>query len=158
MDLNILANAHRVPLNLLVTLGHEIDPAAFGRQPAHIQISRHIPQSEVLPHCDAVISHAGSGSVLGALSHGLPSVLIPIGADQPLNADRCVRLGVGRALDALTASPDAIRTAVTAVLEDASYRKNAEALQDEFAALPDAAHAVRLLERLVTDPKPVLAD
>ena len=32
---------------------------------------------------------------MGALAHGLPSVLMPLGADQPYNARRCVALGVG---------------------------------------------------------------
>ncbi|MGH3451936.1 MAG: glycosyltransferase [Haloechinothrix sp.] len=43
----------------------------------------------VLPRCDAAVSHGGSGSVMGALAHGLPQVLFPMGADQPQNAARC---------------------------------------------------------------------
>jgi UDP:flavonoid glycosyltransferase YjiC (YdhE family) len=101
----------------------------------------------------AVISHGGSGSVIGALAHGLPSVLIPMGADQPLNASRCVDLGVARVLDALGAKPATVRAAVTSVLEDLTYRIAAERLRDEIAALPGPAHAVMLLERLAAEKR-----
>ena len=53
------------------------------------------------PALRLVVSHGGSGSVVGALAHGLPMVLLPLGADQPQNARRCAELGVARVLDAV---------------------------------------------------------
>ena len=102
----------------------------------------------ILPQCAVVVSHGGSGSVIGALAYGLPMVLMPMGADQPLNAARCAALGVGLALDAVAATPETVRAAVATVLADPSYRRAAERMRDEIAALPDPAHAVLLLERL----------
>jgi len=72
-----------------------------GARPANVQIERYVPQKHLLPHCQLVVSHGGSDSVLGALAHGLPMVLLPIGADQPLNAVRCHALGVARVLDVM---------------------------------------------------------
>jgi UDP:flavonoid glycosyltransferase YjiC (YdhE family) len=86
--------------------------------------------------------------MLGALAHGLPSVLLPMGADQPLNAARGEKLGIARALDAVTATPGDVREAVSAVLADPSYRRAAERLRDEIAVLPGPEHAVTLLERV----------
>jgi hypothetical protein len=103
------------------------------------------------PHCDAVVSHGGSGSVLGALAHGLPSVLIPLGADQPLNAVRCEALGVARVLDASTVTAESMREALLDVLENGAYRRRAEEIQAEIARLPDASHAIALLERLARE-------
>jgi MGT family glycosyltransferase len=145
----VLAGLRDLPINVIATVGREIDPAEFDPQPANIRIERYIPQTVILPLCAAVVSHGGSGSVIGALAHGLPSVLIPMGADQPLNAARCAALGVGLALDAVAATPEAIRAAVATVLENPGYRAAAERLRDEIAALPGPEHAVRLLEQLV---------
>jgi UDP:flavonoid glycosyltransferase YjiC (YdhE family) len=92
---------------------------------------------------------------MGALAHGLPSVLIPLGADQPLNARRCEQLEVALVLDALAITPQGVRAAVSTVLHDSKYRRNAEHLQDEIAALPPPALAVRLLERLAASKRPV---
>ncbi len=151
----VLSGLSELPINLIVTVGHHIAPAEFGPQPANVRIERYLPQASVLPYCDLVVSHGGSGSVIGALAHGLPSVLIPIGADQPLNAGRCSDLGVGRVLDAMKVTPENVGAAVSIVLEDSSYRKNAERLRDEIAGLPEAAHAVELLERLVAEKRPL---
>jgi UDP:flavonoid glycosyltransferase YjiC (YdhE family) len=151
----VLAGLRDLPLNVIATIGRDIDPAELGPQPAHIHVEQFIPQATILPHCDAVICHGGSGSVIGTLAHGLPMVLIPMGADQPLNAARCVELGVGQALDPLAATPESVRAAITAVLDDPSYRRAAERLRDEIAALPEPSYAVELLEQLVEQRRPL---
>ena len=153
----VLTGLRDLPINLLVTVGREIDPAELGPQPAHIHIERFIPQSAILPWCSAVVSHGGSGSVLGALAHGLPSVLIPMGADQPLNAARCADLDLARMLDPVQATPQSAREAVATVLADQTYRRAAQRLQAEIAALPEAVHAVTLLERLAAEKRPLTA-
>jgi UDP:flavonoid glycosyltransferase YjiC (YdhE family) len=145
----VLAGVRDLPVNLVVTVGPQIDPAELGDQPSNVRVERYVDQSLLLPHCSVVVSHAGSGSVLGALAHGLPMVLIPIGADQPLNAARCLQLGLAQVLDATAATPECIRQAVSEVLADPSYRRAAERIRDEIAGLPDASHAVSLLETLV---------
>ncbi len=144
----VLAGLAALRINLLVTVGREIDPAGFGVQPANVRIERFVPQAEILPHVDLVVSHGGSGSVLGALAHGIPLVVLPMGADQPLNAERIVALGVGRALDAVEATPVDVGAAVSSVLADAGYSAAARRMADEIAALPSPAIAVGLLEQL----------
>ncbi len=143
-----LAGLRDLPVNVVATVGEGIDPAEFGPQPANVRIERYIPQESILPKCSLVVSHGGSGSVLGALAHGLPMVLIPMGADQPLNAARCEQLGVGRALDPIAATPASVGEAVSIALADLRYRRVAERFRDEIAALPGPGQAVHLLECL----------
>ena len=142
--------------NVLLTLGSELDPQMFGDQPSHIHIERFVPQDTVLPYCDAVLTHAGSGSVNGALAHGLPMVLLPMGADQPWNAERCEALQVARVLDAFTATPQDICDALNDVLNNPTYRASAHRLRDEIATLPPPAYALGLLERLFTEKQPLI--
>ena len=80
------------PLNLMVAVGRNNEPDDSGPVPAHVRIERYVPQTLVFPRCDLVICHAGSGTVMAALAHGLPLVLVPLGADQPQNARRCAAL------------------------------------------------------------------
>jgi len=105
-------------------------------------VTRFIPQAGVLPRCRAVVSHGGSGTLLAALAHGLPSVLIPLGADQLVNAARAEELGVARVLPAVEATPGDVREAVEQVLADPAP---ARALRDEIAALPGPESAAQLL-------------
>jgi len=153
----ILAGLRDEPGTLIVTTGRDQDPAQFGPQPPHVHIERYIPQSLLFPRCDLIVCHGGWGTVLAALSVGLPLVLLPLGADQPQNAARCGTLGVGRVVGLEERTPEAIRDAVRAILANPSYRQNAEHIRDEMAALPGPEHAVALLERLARDKEPILA-
>ncbi len=150
----VLAGLRDLPIGLIVTVGRDLDPDELGRQPANVHVERFMPQAALLPHCDLVVSHAGSGSVLGALAHGLPMVLLPMGADQPLNAARCQALGVAAVLDAMSATPEMVRATVSRVLANAGSRMAAERIRDEIAALPGPDHAVTLLERLAAERAP----
>jgi MGT family glycosyltransferase len=153
----IVAGVRRLPVEVVVTVGRGLDPAELGAQPRNVHVEQYVPQSLLLPHCAAVVSHAGSGSVTGALEHGLPLVCIPMGADQPLNAARCTALGVGRALDAVALTPGDVFAATSAVLTEPGYRQAAARLQAEIAALPSVPYAVTLLERLAVERRPLLS-
>jgi UDP:flavonoid glycosyltransferase YjiC (YdhE family) len=130
---------------VIATIGRSNDPAALGPIPANAQVERFIPQSEVLPHCRVVVSHAGSGSTLGALAHGLPLLLLPQGADQFDNASACRDVGVARVLMPEEVGPDAIRAGVAELLDEPSYATNAKRIADEIRAMPDADELVRTL-------------
>ena len=144
----VLAGLRELPANIVVTVGGHVDPTDFGPQPGHIRIEQFIPQDEVLPHSDVVISHGGSGSLMGALAHGLPSILLPLGADQPHNAKRCAELGIGLVLDPVTVTPLEVRNTVATILADHAYRQAAERIRDEINALPGVGMAVPRIERL----------
>ena len=153
----IVGGVRDLPVDVVATVGRALDPEVLGPQPPNVHVERYIPQAQLLPHCRLVVSHGGSGSVIGALAHGLPMVVIPIGADQPRNAQRCRDLHVARVLHALEATPDRVRAATSDVLADPTYRLNAEGMRDEIAALPGPDHAVTLLERLAKERQPLLS-
>jgi len=139
-----------VDAEVLVTVGRDFDPADFGPQPDHVRVERFVPQAEVLRHTDLVVSHGGSGSLMAALAHGLPSVLLPLGADQPHNARRAEQLGLARTLDAASVSPDAIRRTVNDVLHDRTMIDRARRVADEIDRLPGIEQTVPLLEALAS--------
>jgi len=153
----VLAALRDEPVNLIVTVGRDNDPAQFGPQPLNVHIERFIPQSALLPHCDLVVHHGGFSTVTGALNAGLPMVVIPISADQPYNAACCAALGVGVVIEPDNVTPEAIRAAAREVMDTPSYRQKAEQVRDEMAALPGPEYAVTLLERLAEEKQPLLA-
>jgi UDP:flavonoid glycosyltransferase YjiC (YdhE family) len=144
----VLAGLHEVGRDVLVTVGDGIDPEELGVQPAHVHVATYVPLEAALPRCAAVVSHGGSGSVVATLAHGLPSVLLPMGADQPGNAARCEELGVARVLEAVTATPEDVAGTVRSVLEESSYRRAAERVREEIASLPGPDAAVERLNTL----------
>jgi UDP:flavonoid glycosyltransferase YjiC (YdhE family) len=144
----LLAGLAEVDADVLVTVGRTVDPAAFGPQPAHVRIEQYVPQAEVLRETDLVVSHGGSGSLTATLAHGLPSVLLPLGADQPHNARRAEELGVARILDAALATAAAVRRAVEEALDDDGIAGRARAVAAEIDGLPGVEATIPLLEGL----------
>ena len=151
----ILEGLREEPINLMLTVGRNGDPLEFGEQPANVHVERFIPQNLLLPQCDLVVTHGGSGTMLDALSHGLPMVIIPIAADQPVNAQLCVELGVARVVtpEGRTEMELAheIRKAAQEVLREPRYRQNAQRLQREMEELPGLEYPVALLETLAAE-------
>jgi UDP:flavonoid glycosyltransferase YjiC (YdhE family) len=146
-----------LPINLIVTVGRDLDPAFLGPQPPNVHVERYIPLSLLLRHCDLFVQHGGSGTVMAALAQGIPLVLLPLGADQPQNAERCAALGVARVIDPDGLSETKVRDAVLAVLYDPTYRTNAQQVRAEIAGLPGPEDAAQLLERLVATAEPHIA-
>lgn len=134
--------------SLVLTTGPQIDPAELGPQPPHIHLVRWLDQTVLLPFCNLVVSHGGSGTVAAALAQGLPQLLLPMGADQPFNAARCAALGVGLALDPVSATPEAIGAAARGLLADGPARRAAQAQAAAFATLPGQEVALTRLESL----------
>jgi UDP:flavonoid glycosyltransferase YjiC (YdhE family) len=143
----VIAALGRLRVAAVATVGRRLDPTALGSVPPNVLVAGFVAQDELLPSCDLVVCHGGSGSLLGAFSHGLPVVVLPLGADQPWNADRCEATGVGVVLDAAS-SADAIAGAIEHALATRSYRDVAESFARELGTYSTPAQAVEALEQL----------
>jgi UDP:flavonoid glycosyltransferase YjiC (YdhE family) len=114
--------------------------------------------SRLLATCDALVFHAGSGTMLAALAEGLPLVLLPVAADQPENADRCAAAGVGLVLEPSACSPEAVAEATARVLAEPGFREAARRARDEISTMPSPASVVPSLVALAAaGPDGVLA-
>jgi MGT family glycosyltransferase len=138
------------PLNLIVTVGPNNDPAALGPRPENVHIERYVPHTVLLPHCDAVICHGGAGTTTAALAHGLPVLLLPRGgASQRRTAEACVASGVGRMLVGSEVNDATVRATVRALLDAPGYRQRARGIADEIRHLPGPDEMARHLEQWV---------
>ena len=144
----VLAGLGELEVRVLVTVGPQADPAVLGSQPAHVRVERYVPQSLVLPGCDAVVSHAGSGTVLATLALGIPQLCVPQGADQYLNATAVASARVGVSLMPGEATSHAVRDAVANLLDDASFRDAAGRVSASIAAMPSPDDVAAVLETL----------
>jgi UDP:flavonoid glycosyltransferase YjiC (YdhE family) len=148
----LVAGLGMLDAEVLLTVGRDLDPRDVGPAPEHVRVERFVPHDEAVGGADVVVHHGGSGSLMTALAHGLPSVLLPLGADQPHNARRARELGVAEALDAASATPTAIGLAVGRALADASMRQRCERVAAELRALPGVGCAVAALHDAAQQP------
>ncbi|MBW3561249.1 MAG: hypothetical protein KY437_02005, partial [Actinobacteria bacterium] len=133
----------------VVTYGPSVDPAVLDLpDDEHVHVAQYVPQGPVLDRCDVAVTHAGTGTTLGALARGVPVVVIPLGADQHAHAGAIERLGAGLVLDHRELTPAAVSQAVSSVADDPSYRTAADELAQELASMPGPEHAVVALSEL----------
>jgi UDP:flavonoid glycosyltransferase YjiC (YdhE family) len=137
-----------LPAQIVVTVGDEADPAALGVLPDNVRVERWIPQAEILAQASAMIGHGGFGTTLGALLAGVPQVVVPLFADQPVNAERLAATGAG-----LVADPPVVRAAVERVLAEPSFRASAARVAREAFALPPIDAVGSLLAELAHTAK-----
>ena len=123
---------------VIATTGRRVDPDELGPVPKNAVVEEFIPQAALLGRADLLVSHGGSGTMLGGLVHGVPQVALPRGTDQPQNAALMARAGAGVVVAAEDYAVETIRSAVGEVHGNPGYRAAAEQLRDEISAMPDA--------------------
>ncbi|PYQ20811.1 MAG: glycosyltransferase [Acidobacteria bacterium] len=142
------------PVQVIMTTGSRRDPAslALGPVSGNVRIERWVPHRFLLPRTDVVVTTGGAGTVMTALEAGVPLVVVPTEWDKPENAQRVVESGAGVRISPRRLSPARLRAAVERVLQEPSFRGNAERLAAAFARYRGPARAAELLERLGSAP------
>jgi UDP:flavonoid glycosyltransferase YjiC (YdhE family) len=143
----VLDGLAQEPVSVVVTTGH-LSAEQLGDLPGNARVESYIPQATLLPHCSAVLHHAGAGTMFGAFAHGLPQVALPQAADNFVNADLLGRVGAGRVLRPGDVTREAVRSAVREVLDQVGYRTAAAGVAAEIEAMPspdDVANRLRAL-------------
>ncbi len=151
----LIAGLSPLDAEVVITTGTGVDPGSLGPLPENVHVERFIPQSLLLEHCDLVVSHAGFGTVLGAMRHGVPMVLMCLAADHWYNAERCAELGLARVVDRDAQSAQGLCELVSRALVDDQLQAGASAMKTAFADLPDVSEAVPLLEEVAREKTPI---
>ncbi|MEV4517834.1 nucleotide disphospho-sugar-binding domain-containing protein [Dactylosporangium sp. NPDC049525] len=117
-----------------------------------------LPHHVLLPTCDLFVHHGGSGSSMAALGAGRPQLVLPQMCDQFSIADRLTAAGVARSVAFADRSPDAVRTAVRALLADTAVTRRAGRVRDEIAALPAPPDVAATLAGLTNATRPGMVE
>jgi MGT family glycosyltransferase len=116
------------------------EPAEPLPAPANARVVDWVSYARTMPLCDAVVCHAGHGTLARALASGAPVVACPHAGDMAENAARIRWAGAGVSLPRRLMTPRGIRLAVRRVLGDPRYRRRAEEL-GAWATRNDGASA-----------------
>lgn len=115
--------------------------------PPNARLVDWVSYSRTMPHCDAVICHAGHGTVARALSFGVPVVACPAAGDMGENTARVSWAGVGIGLPRRLTTPRGVRLALRRLLAEPSYAQRAGAIARWSETHDGAACAADELER-----------
>jgi UDP:flavonoid glycosyltransferase YjiC (YdhE family) len=122
--------------------------AAIPAPPPNARLVDPVALHLLLPSCAAIVHHGGAGSLMTALTNGIPQLVVPHMPDLAVNARQLAGTGAGLCLPAAEATPAALRERLTALLGDERYRAAAVALRDDSHAQPTYPQVVEALEKL----------
>jgi len=134
--LTALEGLLRLPVNVLVTVGPGTDPARLGPQPPQVLVADFAPHALLLPRCDGLVTQGGAGTIVAALCHGLPHLILPQGADQFANGAAAERAGVALVIPPAELTADAVEAAARRLLTDPALREAARSVRTEIDAAP----------------------
>ncbi len=117
--------------------------------PEGVAAFEYAPYSQILPRAAAVVHQGGVGTTGQALRAGVPTLIVPFNYDQPDNASRVERLGVGRTLARKKYTAANVVKELDRLLNDGGYAERAEAVGKIVQAEDGARTAADEIERFV---------
>jgi UDP:flavonoid glycosyltransferase YjiC (YdhE family) len=145
---DVLAALSSLDVDAVLTVGEAMKPAFIDTRPTNVRLEQYIPQRFVLARSSLLVSHAGSGAMLGAASRGIPQLCLPIAADQFENADFVSAAGIGVTVEPDEIDPTTLRRAIERLLDDRAFTRRARGIAQEIAAMPPPASHVATIEHL----------
>lgn len=115
-----------------------------------VRVVNLLPLQMILPSSVVAISHGGCGSMLTAVSYGVPQILLPQQQEQIMNSELIASTGAGTWFSTNNFDPELIAEAVSAMISEDKWSRSARDLQLENAALPAPSRVVETIEDLMS--------
>jgi UDP:flavonoid glycosyltransferase YjiC (YdhE family) len=131
---------------LLLTRYPEQLPATL---PEGVRHFAYVPFSELLPRSAALVHHGGIGTTAQALAAGAPQLVMPMSHDQPDNAARIARLGVGASLPPRRFKAPAVAQRLDKLLSSHDVAARCREVAQRFYGADPVGETCRLVEEMV---------
>ncbi|MEV6483316.1 macrolide family glycosyltransferase [Streptomyces sp. NPDC051576] len=135
--------------HVVLQIGKHTDPRELGDIPPNVEVHSWVPQRAILEQADAFVTHAGMGGCGEALLAGVPMIAVPQAAEQFMNADRLVELGVARRIDTAEATADTLRAALNNLVTDPEVARRSAQLRAGGRAEGGTPRAADLIENML---------
>ncbi len=152
----IISSFNDKPYQLIISAGRAFSKLSSYKFASNILLFERVPQVEILPYMDVVISHGGNNTVNETLSVGKPMLIIPVGGEQADNASRVVYLGVGLRADIKRSTSEEIYGKVKRLIEEESFLARAKEIAEIIALTQGPVTTTRFIEHIVRTMQPLL--
>ncbi|HFK1790930.1 MULTISPECIES: macrolide family glycosyltransferase [Bacillus cereus group] len=117
---------------IVMSIGNKTNISDLGEIPKNFIVKNYVPQTKLLAYTKLFITHGGMNSTHEGLNNGIPLIVIPQSADQPVIAKQVENLGVGIKLSMKELTVEQLRESVELVLNNPSYKEAALHLKESF--------------------------
>ena len=112
---------------------------------------RSVPQTQVLPVVDLVITHGGNNTICETFFFGKPMIVMPLSGDQYDNAQRVHDKGLGLRLDPFECTKEELLNSIESLLNDNEMKDKLKNIAQRIQSENSIAKLPSLLEELVTN-------
>ncbi|PEC22129.1 macrolide family glycosyltransferase [Bacillus cereus] len=110
---------------IVMSIGSKTKISDLGYIPKNFIVKNYVPQTELLTYTKLFITHGGMNSTHEGLYNGVPLVVIPQSADQPVIAKQVENLRAGITLQMKGLTEERLRESVELVIFDSSFKEAA---------------------------------
>jgi UDP:flavonoid glycosyltransferase YjiC (YdhE family) len=143
--------AERLGRRAVLLVGRDLDNRPK-ELPLGIAAFDYAPYSELFHRAAVVVHQGGVGTTGQALRSGRPMLVVPFAFDQPDNADRVQRIGVGRTIARKRYGVDTATRELERLLGDPSFAQRADEIGRRVRAEDGVGQACDRIERLLVEP------
>ena len=108
-----------------------------------------MPQTAIVPQCDAMITHGGNNTVGEAFTFGVPTIVLPLFWDQYDNAQRIDECGYGVRLSTYEFTDDELHGTIERLSGDGQLAARLDAASKRLQTSPGRVLAADLIEKVV---------
>lgn len=138
-------------MHLVLCIGPDIPVKDTGTDTENVSIVTWISQLDVLEKADLAITHGGLGTLKECIYHGVPVIVTPVARDQPANAERVLKRGLGEVLDIHNFSIEELREKIQRVIASETIRNNVDNMKRIFREKETAAPGATLIEKILAE-------
>ncbi|MEW9701216.1 macrolide family glycosyltransferase [Paenibacillus sp. SI8] len=117
---------------IVMSIGSKTEVSDLGEIPENFIVKNYVPQTDVLQYTKLFITHGGMNSTNEGLYYGVPLVVIPQSADQPIIAGQVANIGAGIKLQMQDLTANGLREAVDQVLNLSSFKEAVTTIKESF--------------------------
>jgi len=140
-----------LPVRVLATYNGRL-PRTPLKVPANTTVVEWLSYSRTMPRCDVVVCHAGHGTLVRALTSGVPVLACPAVGDMSENAARLDWAGAGVRIPPRLLGPRSVRLGLERILGDERIAARAREMAAWAAGHDSGRAAAELLEEMLPSP------
>jgi len=117
---------------IVMSVGDKTQISDLGEIPKNFIVKNYVPQVDILQYAKLFITHGGMNSTHEGLYYGVPLIVVPQNADQPIIAGQVADIGAGIQLQMQSLTAHQLNEAAEHVLRLSSFRKAAEDMRESL--------------------------
>ena len=142
-----LSNYH-----FILSMGEGIGLIEKGEISPNVSMFNWVPQIELLPHVSLAIIHGGWGSVRECIYYGVPMLVIPMGRDQFVTAERIKLCNLGLCGDLDNLSAEMLLDMINNIINKNNFKAKINHVQSVFHEQEKSQEDVKFVRKYIGDP------